>query len=74
MIAVQAVRQRGLARSAVQTYHREGIVFPIAAQQRFAISKNSQQESAMPTGQETKSVSTSDIKPDSLLPRRRHNL
>jgi hypothetical protein len=30
---------------------------------RFMISKNSQQESAMPTGQQTKKVSTSDIKP-----------
>jgi hypothetical protein len=41
---------------------------------RVAISKNNQQDSARPTGQETKRVSTSDIKPDSLLPRRRRNL
>ena len=41
---------------------------------RVAISKNNQQESARPTGQETKRLSTSDIKPDSLLPRRRRNL
>jgi hypothetical protein len=34
---------------------------------RFMISKNSQQESATPTDQQTKKVSTSDIKPDSLL-------
>jgi hypothetical protein len=41
---------------------------------RVAISKNNQQDSALLIGKETKRVSTLDIKPGSLLRRRRRVL